>query len=338
MLVTMSGSMKQTVVTGGCGFVGSQIVRQLLDRGAAVRVLALPGEETTNIEGLDVELVRGNVLDTDVCSSLVAGADTVFHTAAIYRTWMPDPTLMYDVNIRGTYNVLEASRRAEVDRVVYTASIASLGNQRPQDISNEQASYDLWDVDFAYSRAKYLSREAAEDFSRWGMDVRIVCPAVVLGPGDIGPTPSGKLIINALGDSPPFYVGGGTSYVDVRDAASCHVLAAEKGKAGERYLASAGGMLTRDFLRMVCRVGERKRRLYQIPDTLARAYVARLEQKARKTGEEPMISASALEYNFKFGNFSGEKAQRELGLTYRPMEETLRDAIEYFRTRGWIAR
>ena len=333
----MNAEMKRALVTGGCGFVGSQIVRKLLDRGLSVRILALPGEATTNIEGLDVELIRGDVLERSTCEDAVKDVDTVFHTAAIYRTWMPDPTLMYDVNIRGTYNVLEASRREGVARVIYTASIASLGNARPKDLSDEQSAYDLWDVDFAYSRAKYLSREAAEDFSRWGMDVRVVCPAVVLGPGDIGPTPSGKLIINALGASPPFYVGGGTSYVDVRDAAECHVLAAEHGKAGERYLASAGGMLTRDFLRMVCRVGERKRRLYQIPDKLARVYVARLEQKARSTGEEPMISSTALAYNFKFGNFSGEKAKRELGLTYRPMEETLRDAIEYFRGRGWIA-
>ena len=164
----------------------------------------------------------------------------------------------------------------------------------------------------------------------------MVCPAVVFGPGDIGPTPSGQLIVNTLTDSPPVYLDGGTSYVDVRDAAEVHVLAAERGRAGERYLASAIGLTSREFLETVCRVGGRKRRFFKIPVSLARAYVNRLEAQASRSGEEPMLSRNFMEYSLKPGYFSGAKAERELGAVYRPFEETVSDSITYFKGRGLI--
>ena len=202
-------AIKSALVTGGCGFLGSSIVRKLLDRNVQVRVLVLPGESTDNVDGLDVELVTGNVLEREATEDAVRGVDTVFHAAAIYQAWCPDPTLMYRVNMSGTFNMLEAARRADVERVVYTASIVSLGRPEPGRLGTEETPYDAWDLDFAYSRTKYLSRQLAEDFGRWGMDVRVVCPGVVLGPRDIAPTPSGKLIINTLKTPTPFYSDSG---------------------------------------------------------------------------------------------------------------------------------
>lgn len=332
----MTETIRHALVTGGGGFLGSQIVRSLLERGVKVRVLALPDESTENLEGLDVEIMRGNILNVEDCAASVEGVDTVFHAAAIYKAWMPDPSLMYDVNIRGTYNVLEAARRAEVEKVIYTASIVSLGRAKSGGTADEDTPYNVWDIDFSYSRAKYLSREAAEDFARWGMDVRVVCPAVVFGPGDRVPTPSGKLIINTLGESPPVYLDGGTSYVDVRDAAEIHVLAAERGRAGERYLAAAVSLSNLEFLQTVCRLGGRKRRFFRIPVALARAYVKRMEAQASRTGEEPLMTSNFLEYSLKSGFFSGEKAVKELGATYRPFDETMADAVAYFRERGQV--
>jgi len=328
--------VKRALVTGGCGFLGSSIVKCLIRRGVAVRVLALPGEPTDNIDGLDVERVEGDVLDRAACERAVAGVDTVFHAAAIYKDWMPDPTRMYRVASSGTFNMLEASRQARVSRVVYTASIVSLGRPEPGSLADEDTAYEAWDLDFAYSRSKYHSRELAEDFARWGLNLSVVCPGVVLGPGDIAPTPSGKLVINTLKGGPPVYVASGVSYVDVRDAAEVHVLCAEKGKPGERYVASAHNLDTKELMQAVDRAAGRKRRYLKIPESVARTTVMGMEAAARLTGKEPMVTRNFFEYSLKPGFFSNEKSKRELGATYRPIDDTLRDAIEYFRERGLL--
>ncbi len=328
--------MKTALVTGGCGFLGSSIVRGLLTRGVKVRVLALPDEPDDNLEGLDVELVRGNILDPEACRRSVDGMDTVFHAAAIYKAWAPDPTAMYTVNMSGTFNMLEASRRAGVGRVVYTASIVSIGRPEPGALGNETTRYDAWDLDFAYSRTKYLSRELAEDFARWGQDVVVVCPGVVLGPRDIAPTPSGKLIINSLKGGPPFYTDGGASYVDVRDAAEVHVLAAERGTSGERYIASAHNLSTRELLETITRVAGRNRKYYAVPVAMARAVVMGMESQARRSGGEPLVTRSFFEYSLKPAFYDNEKARQQLGATFRPIEETIADAIAWFRERGML--
>jgi dihydroflavonol-4-reductase len=328
--------MRRCLVTGGCGFLGSSIVKALIARGVEVRILALPKEPTENVDGLKVEIVRGDVLDRAACENAVRGADTVFHAAAIYKAWAPDPGPMYRVNQSGTFNMLEAARRAGVERVVYTASIASLGRPEPGGIADENTEYEGWDLDFAYSRSKYFSREIAEDFARWGLDVRVICPGIVLGPGDIGPTPSGKLILTTLGGGPPLYMDGGGSYVDVRDAAMAHVLAAEKGKAGERYIATSHNLTTLEFLQAVDRAIGRKRRYFKIPVGLARRVVVAMEAQAKKTGKEPMLSRNFFEYSLKPCYYANDKARRELGVTFRPLDETLRDAIAYFEERGLV--
>jgi dihydroflavonol-4-reductase len=326
--------MRRALVTGGCGFLGSSIVRGLLSRNVKVRVLALENERTDNVAGLDVEIVRGDVLDVDAAKRSVEGMDTVFHAAAIYQAWAPDPTRMYRVNLGGTVNMLEASRRANVERVVYTASIVSLGRPERGRIGDENTPYEAWDIDFPYGRSKYLSRELAEDFARWGMDVRVICPGVVLGPGDITPTPSGKMIINTLSGGPPFYIGGGASYVDVRDAAEAHVLCAEKGKAGERYIATAHNLTTLEFLQAVNDAAGKNRRYMRIPTAAARAFVNSLDRASQKSGKEPLLSKTFFEYSLKPSYYRNDKAVDELGAKFRPLGETLRDAIEYFREQG----
>lgn len=328
--------MNRALVTGGAGFLGSSIVRELLERGIAVRVFALANEPTDNLSGLDVEIVRGNVLDIPSVQRAVEGMDAVFHAAAVYKDFMPDPTPMYEANLRGTFNVLEASRRAGVGLVVYTASIVALGRPQPGSLGNEETPYDGWAIDFAYGRSKYHSRVLAEDFAKWGLDVRVVCPGVVLGPRDIAPTPSGKLILNAAKTKIAFYAEGGASYVDVRDAAAVHVLAAKKGKAGERYIATAHNLSNRDLVEHVFRALGRKPALAKVPYRLARGAVRALEQHALRAGTEPPIAAPMFEYTERPCYYSNDKARRELGATFRPIDETLRDAVEYFRGRGLI--
>ncbi len=204
--------MKRALVTGGCGFLGSFIVKALAKRGVAVRVLAVRGESRDNLAGVEgVDVVTGDVTSPADCRTAVGGCDVVFHAAAIYADWAPDPTKMYDVNLRGTFHVLEAARRAKVEKVVYTASIVSVGRPAPGMKGDERSAYEAWDIDFPYSRSKYFSRELAEYFAAWGEDVRVVCPGIVFGPNDIRPSPSGNLILGSIKTPGPAVVMDGAA-------------------------------------------------------------------------------------------------------------------------------
>ena len=329
--------MKRALVTGGCGFLGAWISRYLCEAGVRVRVLALPGETRQSIADLDVEIVEGNVLDRESCLAAVDGVDTVFHAAAVYDDWMQDPTPMYRVNMRGTFNVLEAARRASVKRVVYTASIAAIGRPDSGHISDERTAFEGWDVDFAYARSKLHSMEIAEYFADWGLDVRIVCPGFILGPGDLRPTPSGQVILTALqGQAAVFYYGG-IGYVDVRDCARVHLLAADKGRAGQRYIASGHNLDNGQFMAAVDSATRKRRPRINLPIPVARSVAIAMEQVALRTGRRPLLSRNFFEYSLKPLFVSNEKAQRELGATFRPIEETIVDAVADFRARG-VAR
>ena len=330
--------MKNVLVTGGCGFLGSWIVRQLVEeRGATVRVLAVEGESRENIEDLDVEVVEGDVRRVADCRAAVEGVDTVFHTAALYLDYAPDPSKMYDVNLRGTFNVLEAARRADVDKVIYTASMASLGRPELGRTGDETTAYDGWDLDFPYGRSKFFSREIAEYFADWGQDVRVVCPGVVLGPGDLRPTPSGGLILASFAPGPSAYYEGGAAYVDVRDAALVHLLAAERGRAGERYLATSENLTNKEFIDLIRRVARATKPLIRLPVPVARTVAQAMDIHAKVTGEPPLLSKTFFEFSLRPSFYRNDKARSELDAHFRPIEDSVRDAIEYFRERGMIA-
>lgn len=330
--------MKRALVTGAPGFLGAHICRLLVERGVEVRALALDGEAVGHLADLPLELVRGNVLDAARMREVVQGVDTVFHGAAIYADWMPDPTPMYAVNLRGTYHVLEASRRARsVRRVVYTASVVSLGRSSRDALADEQTPYDAWEVDFHYSRSKLYSRWLAEDFNAWGLDVRTVCPAAVLGPGDLRPTPSAKMILSVVRGQVPGYVDGGAAFVDVRDAALCHILAAERGRPGECYVASGHNLSMGELMRTVSALHTgRPGRFVRLPVPVARAAVSAMERVATLTGTDPPITRAFLDYCLRHAYFDNHKATAELGMTWRPFAETIQDALDDMRKRGWL--
>lgn len=327
--------MQRALVTGGCGFLGSAIVRKLIERGARVRVLAVPGEPRDNLAGVDAEVLEGDVRNVEDAKRAVDGMDTVFHAAAIYKDWAPDPWPMYDVNLRGTFQMIEAARRAGVERVIYTASIVSLGRPPVGTLGDEATPYEAWELDFPYSRSKLLSREIAEYFAAWDVDVRVVCPGIVLGPNDIRPTPSGGLILGSLKTpGPAVAFAGGASYVDVRDAAEVHVLAAEKGQKGERYIATAHNLDNEALIRAIDRVTGRKRPMMKLPIPAARAIAIAMEAQAARTGQPPLLARDFFEFSLKPAYYSNTKSVRELGATYRPIEESIRDAVDWFRSRG----
>lgn len=329
--------MLKALVTGGAGFLGSAIVRELLLREVSVRVLALPNESLENLEGADVEVVRGNLLSHKDCLAASEDVDVLYHCAAIYKDYMADPTPMYQVNLRGTFNMLEAARRNDVSKVVYTASVVALGRPEPGALADENTPYEAWDLNFHYSRTKHLSMITALDFANFGLDVRIVCPAVVLGPGDLTPTPSGKLIVNICSGRAPAYTPGGFCYVDVRDAARVHVLAAEKGQAGQLYIASGHNLDNEAFSRAVIAASGRDLpRPHRVPGFLAQAALSGINFAVTRAGKEPEVTREYMSYALKPGYFSNAKATRELGATFRPLEETLNDAVAYFKKRGLL--
>ena len=328
--------MQKALVTGGCGFLGSWIVRELVGEGCSVRVLAVPGESRENLEGLDVEVIEGDVRERADVERAVAGVDTVFHAAAVYQDYAPDPTLMYDVNLKGTFFVLEAARRAGVGTVVYTASIVSIGRPELGRTADEDAPYECWDLDFPYSRSKLHSRQIAEFFAAWDLDVRVVCPGIVLGPGDLRPTPSGNLIVKSFQPGPALHFEGGANYVDVRDAARVHVLAAQKGKKGERYLATGINLTNEELVQTIQREAGTDKPLMRLPVPIARTVAKAMDVAARKTGEPPLLAKEFFEYSLRPSYYRNDKARRELGATFRPIEDTVRDAIEYFRGRGLV--
>jgi dihydroflavonol-4-reductase len=329
--------MIKVLVTGGAGFLGSAIVREVLAREAKVRVLALPSEPLDNLEGADVEVVRGNVMSTKDALAACEGVDVLYHCAAIYKDYMVDPSPMYQVNLRGTFNMLEAARRSGVKRVVYTASVAALGRPEPGELADENTPYEAWDLNFHYSRTKHLGMMTALDFANWGLDVRVVCPAIALGPGDLGPTPSGKLIVNICNGRTPAYMPGGFCYVDVRDAARVHVLAAERGKPGQIYVASAHNLDNEAFISAVIEAfGRHVPRPHKVPAVLAQAALSGINFAVTRAGKEPEMTREFMSYSLKPGFFSNAKARRELGASFRPLEETLQDAVAFFRERGLI--
>ncbi len=328
--------MKKVLVTGAPGLLGSHLCAQLLERGVEVRGIALPNEDSAHLSD-DVELIRGDILDVECLQAAMKGIDTVFHLAAIYRDWMPDPTPMYTVNNDGTFNVLEAARRAEVERVVYTASIVSLGcgpDAGSGGLSDETSAYGGWDINFHYSRSKYHSMRIAESFGRWGMDVRVVHPGIVFGPGDRAPTPSGRLILNIASGQTPAYVPGGASYVDARDAAAVHLLAAERGRAGERYLATAHNLTNREMVRTVAKVAGRRLIVPRVPVAAARAFVRATGRLAIARGESPAMSEEMFDFGLRSIYYDNRKSIDELGARYRPIDESIRDAIAFFRASG----
>jgi dihydroflavonol-4-reductase len=334
-MVVEPAAMRHALVTGAPGFLGAHIVEALVRRGVQVRGWARPGEPRDNLEGLPVEIIEGDVRDPERALAAMQGIDTVFHAAAVYESWAPDPTLMYDVNLRGTFNVLEAARRVGA-RVVYTASVAALGRPSPGTLGNEDTPYEAWDLDFPYSRSKYHSLRLAEDFAAWGLDVRCVCPGYVMGPGDRTPTPSGQLLMALAQGKAPGYTPGGVAYVDVRDCAEGHVRAAERGQAGRRYIVAGHNIDNKALLQIVSRAAGRRALTVRLPKVVVSAAARALQRVAVARGKRPDLAVPMLAYGMRECFYDNRRAREELGLRFRPFEDTVADSLAWFRDVGML--
>ena len=330
-----SGATK-ILVTGGAGFIGSHVVRILLERyNVPVRVMHLPHDNMINLKGLDVELFSGNITSPEDVSGAVRGCDVVFHLAAVYALWLPDMALMDRVNVGGTRLLFEECVKQHVKRVVYTSSFARYAGQGLDATCDETSPFKL--SCSYYSRTKYESHQMAERYAKAGLDVVIVNPACPLGPGDYGPTPTGRVIADAF--NLPVIMGVHTvsNYIDVRDCAMGHVLALEKGRTGESYILGNENASHPDLMRSLQKVVGLKRPLITVsPNALYP--VAYLTQAIAKyvTHKAPFMTPVELEISNAGLVADPSKARNELGLPGRPMEETLRDAVSWFVQNGYI--
>jgi dihydroflavonol-4-reductase len=324
-----------TLVTGATGFIGSAVVRKLLARGRAVRALVEPGAPTPNLDGLTgVERIAGDVLDRDAVGRAMAGCDAVYHLAAIYALWLPDEKIIYDVNVEGTKNVLFAAMKAGVRKVVHTSSIAAIGVPRASELADETFAFNYWNEANAYIRSKYLSDLDAQRFAREGVPVVIVCPAFPFGERDVGPTPTGRFIVEALHGRVPGYTAGGFCAVDVDDVAECHVLADERGAIGERYIAGAHNVTYKDFYEAVTRVAGLKKIRMKLPTPAVVGMAWAMERWADRSGTAPRITVRAARYATQTAWFDCAKA-RALGMPQTPLEETIEKAVRWFRDHGY---
>lgn len=332
--------MKKALVTGAAGFIGSHVTAQLLEKNIAVRAFIKPGENTANLAGLDVEIMEGDILDREKVKKAVQGVDTIFHLAAIYAIWMPDWKWIYEVNLAGSRNVLWAAFKSDhIDRVVYTSSIAAIGTTPDKTPSNEATPFNQYGLGSHYVLTKYLSQQEALGFAANGLDLVVVNPAFPFGANDSGPTPTGKLIIDIISGLNRTAFKGGFNIVDVRDVAKGHILAAERGRTGECYILGNRNVTALEFMRMVhkAHTGREKKFIPTVPTSVLKGGTQALTFWADRVSKKPPLSTPVeISYAANYLYVDNTKAKTELGLDFRPVEDSIREAIAWFKKRKMI--
>lgn len=323
--------MKPTLVTGATGFVGWHVARRLIETGHRVRALVRPG---SRLRELEAEAVAGDLRDPESLARAAAGCGLVFHVAADYRLWARRPEELYESNVRGTRHLLEAARRAGVERVVYTSTVGAIGIP-PEGLGDEQTPVSLKEMTGAYKRSKFLAEQAAQEAARAGLPVVIVNPTAPVGDHDFKPTPTGRIILDFLRGAMPAYIETGLNFVDVRDVAEGHRLACERGRPGERYILGAENWTLEEFFRRLAAISGLPAPRRRIPYALALAAGALSTGWARLSGRPPRAPLDGVRMARKKMFVSSAKAGRELGYSPGPVEAALRRAVEWFRANGY---
>jgi dihydroflavonol-4-reductase len=328
------------LVTGATGFVGANLVRELLADGAEVRILVRAGSDRRAVAGLPVEVAVGDLLDAPSLGPALRGVEHLYHVAADYRLWAPDPATLYRVNVEGTRALFRAAETAGVSRVVHTSSVGTLGLPAGGAPGTETTPVTLHDMVGDYKRSKFLAEREAEAAAARGVPVVIVNPSAPVGPWDWKPTPTGRMLVDYLRRRMLAYLDTGLNVVHVRDVARGHILAAARGRVGERYiLGHAGGNLglREMFARLEPYTGIRAPR-WRLPHAAALMLATLLEGVSRVTGREPLASRTAVAMARKRMFFDPAKAIRQLGLPQTDVDQALREAVDWFRSHGYASR
>jgi dihydroflavonol-4-reductase len=324
------------LVTGATGFVGSAVARALLQQGHDVRVLARPGGDRRNLADLSVEVVEGSLEDASSLARAAAGCRYLFHVAADYRLWVPDPAPMYRANVEGTRVLLRGALDAGVERVVYTSSVATLGLVA-EGTGDEETPSSFENMIGHYKRSKFQAEEVVRDLvERHGIPAVIVNPSTPVGPRDRKPTPTGRLIVEAARGHMPGYVDTGLNIVHVDDVATGHLAAAEMGRVGERYILGGQNMSLAEILAEVAQAAATRPPRMRVPYSVAYPAAIGAELVARLTGKEPFITFDGVRMARKKMYFNSAKAARELGYAPRPAHDAIADAVSWFKANGYL--
>jgi dihydroflavonol-4-reductase len=327
----------RALVTGASGFVGSAVARALCQAGWQVRALVRASSDRRNLERLPVEAIRGDITEGPLDAAL-EGCDALFHVAADYRLWTPDPQRLYRTNVEGTRNLLEAARRTRVTRIVYTSSVATVGLPPDGSPGTEATPVGVAAMIGHYKRSKFLAEELVREFARGGLPVVIVNPSTPVGPGDVRPTPTGRLVIDAALGRMPAYVDTGLNIVHVDDVAAGHLLALERGRVGERYILGGENLTLREIITAIGRLTGQKPPRIRLPAATLLPFALGAEIIARLTGRETRLTLAGVRMARKPMYFSSDKAVQELGYGWRPPAAAFGDAIAWLRAQGVLGR
>jgi dihydroflavonol-4-reductase len=331
------GSRRMKVlVTGGSGYIGSAVVRHLLEGNQQAKVLVREEDDLRNLEGLGVELAYGDVRDYHSLERALDGCDRVFHLAAIYAIWLPTPRLMDEVNVQGSKNVFEACLSRGIDRVVYTSSVAALGAHGKERPADETATFNLADTGDRYYLSKFRAEQLALDYFRRGLPVVIVNPTNPCGPRDIAPTPNGQLIINIVKGKLLGYVDGGINVSDIDDTAIGHVRAMEKGRPGEKYVLGNANLSVKEYFDLIAEIAGVKPPAFRIPKPVAELFGYLYQGVAQLTRKPPITTAAWVRIGSNYSFWDSSKAVNELGMPQTPVRQSVESAIGWFRENGYL--
>jgi dihydroflavonol-4-reductase len=322
------------LVTGANGFLGAHVVRALVARGTQVRALVRQGADHRALAGVDCEFVTGDLRDLASVESAVRGCGEVYHVAADYRLWVIDKAPMYAANVQGTRNLLEASRRAGVAKIVHTSTVGALGIAA-DGIGREDTPVDLGHMIGPYKRSKFLAEQLAREAARDGLPVVIVNPSTPIGALDYKPTPTGRIIVEFLNRRMPAYVETGLNLACVEDVAQGHLLAAERGRIGEKYILGSENLTLEGMLQRLAAISGVPAPRVRIPYAVAFGFALGAEAVARTiTRRAPRASLTEVRMARKKMFFDSSRARSELGYAPRPIGEGLARAVEFFRSIG----
>jgi dihydroflavonol-4-reductase len=334
------GAGDRVVVTGAAGFIGSAVTRVLLDRGARVVAVLQPGADQTSVDGLEVERIDADMRDADAVRKAIEGARVVFHVAALYRFWSPDPHEFYDVNVGGTLNVLDAARRAGCERVVYTSTVGTIGlDDTDSGVPADESRWPRIEHLFgSYKRSKYVAEHEVLRAGAEGQPVVLVQPTLPVGPRDRAPTPTGRIVLDFLNGRIPAWVETSLNVVDVDDLAVGHVGALERGGQGRSYVLGGENMSFRQILGTLADETGLPRPALRVPSgvTLAAGHVSELVEGriARRPPSVPLEGARMATTQMIF---SDDRARRELGYVSRPAREALVRSARWFADNGYVS-
>ena len=331
--------MGKVLITGATGCIGNHVTRLCVERGDDVRVMVMPGEDRSPLNGMDVEFVEGNLLDPDSLQRAVKGVDRLFHLAALFAIWTADPDLHYKINVDGARSILQAAMAEGIEKIVFTSSVAAIGITGSGEWANEETAFNGWPWASEYILSKFISHQMVKGMVADGLPATLVMHGMPFGPGDRAPTPTGTMVLRTLKGQMKNYWDGGVPAVDVRDVAAGHLLAMDKGRVGQSYVLSSreGNMANRDLLQLIGRVAGIDNVATNEISASTMLRVARIaELWSKLTGKAPMTTYKNTTYVLQHGYVDPAKAIDELGLPQTPLETAIRDSVSWFRDNGYV--